>query len=929
MLRNSLNLGRVAALLALSGSILLADGAQTGTVAGTVKDPSGAVLAGVKLQMRGENLQGVRTTTTNAKGDYRFLLLPPGRYSLTAELDGYNTVRVDLTASVNLATTLNIPMGKIGTQVIEVTASATTIEQGTTTGNATVTKELVDRLPVGRTYQGAMQLTPGVTGGANPNVLGGQSSENIYLIDGVDTTDPTTGTFGLNLAEDSIQEVQVLTTGISAEFGRFNGAVSNVVTKSGTNTFEGILRYNFNNIAWNALTPAGQKLVSGQFVDNDNSTKKPESNLVKTPYITIGGPIFKDRLWYFASFQIPSTSALQATTPGPLGGGGIPFDRTFKADPFWYSAKVTWAINNDHTVAFQRTQDPAIINRVNYGSTTFLDTTTIQTQGGSFNSLTYRGILSPTLTLEGKLAQQTSELTVKGEGGSKHAFYDQANGYRQYENGPFEGYTKRPRTQGNLSLTWFPQWMGSHEVRFGVDYQKTDSKNKFGSIGNQDVYFSGFTGNVAVQGPNGLNYNMDPEADYLEVWTPLLESKTENKYTAFYINDRWAVNKHWGLNIGLRRESLTGNNDIGQNIWSYSNIAPRLGVTYDPTGDGTTTFGVTFGRYFYSPIQDGLDAQNKLAQGYDDYMYVSGDPHLRSSFSSTSVYTYNPTSDPGLRFSSDLKGPRTDETTLVLKHAASSRLSFQAVGVYKEFHDQLATRTYYEPTTNIRVRLLENAANAKRRYSGLLLSSEYTGEKYYIYANATLSRLFGNIDQTGQGGSFNVLTSGTYAPTYNTNNAEGLLSSDRTLVVKLFATRKFTWNKFYLDNGFRVQFNSGAPYQLTYSRSNSAAPSYVTPGDKTLSVIFGGVRNTNRFNDNYNVDYTATFGYDFTKRYKVFVRADITNVFNRQEQVSWNTTVSYSNTTGVLSTGSLFGHPTSINNYVAARTLLFSLGLKF
>ena len=529
------------------------------------------------------------------------------------------------------------------------------------------------------------------------------------------------------------------------------------------------------------------------------------------------------------------------------------------------------------------------------------------------------------------MAKSTSEITVSGAGGGRNAFYDQVNQYRLYENGPFEGYVKRPRTQGNLSLTWFPEWMGSHEVRFGIDYQKTNSKNKFGSIGNQDVYFSGFTGNVATPGgPYGYNYNLVPGNDYIEIYTPLLESSSENKYNAFYVNDRWTINNQWGLNIGLRRESLSGNNDVGQNIWNYSNFAPRLGVTFDPKGDGTTTYGITFGRYFYSPIQDGLDQLNKNAQGYDDYLYVSGDPHLRSSFDSVSAYSFRPTSDPGLRFASDLKGPHTDETTLVLKHAASSRLSYQVVGVYKDFKDPLVTTRYYEPGTNIRVRLLQNAGDAKRHYAGLLMSTEYTGEKYYFYANATISRLYGTIDQTGQDGSYNVLTSGTYAPAYNTNNAGGLLSADRTLVVKLFGTRRFTWNKFSWDNGFKVQFNSAAPYQLTYARRDSAPPGYVTAAaDKTLTVIYGGVRNTNRFNDSFNVDYSTTFSYDFSRRYKLFIRADITNVFNRQEQVSWNTTTSYNNATGALTPGVLFGRPTSINDYVPARALLFSLGLKF
>lgn len=907
-----MQLGRVALVLAMGTPALLADGAQTGTIAGTVKDAAGKAISGVNLRIEGTNLQGARTARSGANGEFRLLLVPPGDYSLTASADGFQSVKVNVSVSINQATRVNIPLSAIGKAEIVVESTVSSIDTTTVTTQANIAKDVADRLPVGRTYQGMMLLSPGVSGGANPNVLGGQSSENIYLVDGVDTTDPTTGTFGLNLAQDSIEEVQILTTGISAEFGRFNGAVANVVTKSGTNSFEGHVRADFSNVSWNALAPMGTK---------------QDSNLVKTYYATVGGPILKDKLWYFISVQKVKTSGIQTTT-GPLGGGSLQFDRVFDSDPLYYSAKLTWAINANHTLIFQRTGDPSKINRVLYGTTTFLDTTTYQTQGGDFTQLSYRGILSPNLTLEGKVAMQQSEITVKGNGGDKVIFYDQTDAAgRQYENGPFEGYVKRPRTQANFSVSWYPEWMGTHEIRTGVDYQETKSKNKFGAISNREVYFDGFVDGSAV---NGLDYDMVPGSSFLAEYTPAVENTSKQKYTALYFNDHWKINNHWTVNLGVRLEKVKGDNDIGETIFDYNTTVPRLGLTYDPKGDSSETYSLTYGRYYQSPWQDSIDGLNRLAQGYSLYDYVAGDPHQRTSFASSPFYSFSPESDGTLQYASDLKGSYTSEVTGVYKRQFSARTSFQAVGVYKEFNNQLDTRVFYDPTSHLKITRLENATNSRRHYGGLLLSLDHRGDKWYFYGNWTISRLYGNIDSASQTSSFNNFTTGAYTPAINNNNASGLLSADRTHLIKAFAARRFSWGKFSWDNGFRGTYTTGAPYSVAAVRSDPASgiPSYVLSSDRRFTVYLGGLRNQARFYDTWSVDYSTTFTWAFTERYQVYLRADITNILNHQEQGTWNTTMSVSSA-GAWTPGSNFGKPTGPGNYITPRTLGFTLGVRF
>ncbi|MBI4914038.1 MAG: TonB-dependent receptor [Acidobacteria bacterium] len=933
MHKSLFSIGRVAALIALGAPILLADGAQTGTISGTVKSTAGVPLAGATVQIQGPSMQGTRRAATEANGEYRFLLVPPGVYRATVTKDGFQPLTVSITVALNQTTRADLPMAAVGAATVEVVASVSTIETESVTNQTNVTKELVDRLPVGRTYQGMMLLTPGVTGGSNPTVLGGYSGSNIYLIDGVDTTDPTTGTFGLNLAEDSIEEVQVLTSGISAEFGRFQGAVANVLTKSGSNKWEGSVRYNFSNVAWNADAPM--------------TTTKPPSNLVKTPFVTLSGPILKDRLWFFASFQIPKTSSTQYTT-GPLGSGGVAFDRVFKADPQWYSAKLTWAMTPNHTLILQSTGDPAIIPYVLYGTTTTLDTTTKQGQGGNFYSLSYRGMLGKNVTLEAKYAKQESKIEVWGNGGNRWIFYDQNDAAgRQYENGPFEGYVKRPRTQFNLALSWFPEAAGSHEIRVGMDSQKTDSKNKFGAIGDTEVYFSGFTGSTGYPVfSNGIptNYNIDPDYDFLAVYSHPVESKSTQKFTAIYINDKWKFNKNWGANIGLRYEKVDGTNDVGQNIWNYNTVSPRMGLTYDLDGDSRRTLSLFYGVYYQAPWQDGLDQYNKLSQSYSLYGYAGGNPHSRSSWDSSPFYTFNPTSDPGLITAPDLKGPRTNETTLIYKWQVTSRFSFTASGVYKEFKDQIVQAKYYDyapgSTTNvIKYFRLENAKNSIRHYAGLMATGEYRGDKWYFMGNYTYSELRGNIDQGGITGSFNAFNRGLWIPAQPlAGNLNGILGADQPHVLRLFLARRATvldW--FTIDNGFRFTYSSGTPYNIaaTWSMLGSQQPSFVLSSDRSQTVYYGNVRGLGRFNSTYGLDYTVTFDWAIAKKYHFFLRADITNILNHQEQATWSTssTLAYPSTSDrsryYFVPGSTFGKPTGSGNYITPRTLGFSAGFKF
>jgi hypothetical protein len=281
--------------------------ALDGTVSGTVKDASGQPLPGVSVTITGGVLQGQRAAVTKPGGSCLLANLPPGGgYKVSFALQGFRTaerteVRVSLNSDTQVSATLDL------TSVVEgitVTAEAPIVDVTKTNTSNNYSSDYLKKVPIGaggRSYQNVLSAAPGVTtGGGNPNVLGGNILENSWLVDGINTTDPVTHTFSFNMNFDAIQEVSLQTSGFEAEFGRANGGIVNVVTKSGGNEFSGSgdIRYATNKFS-----------EKGDFFD-PNITKSENIQ----PNFTLGGPVLKDRLWFFGNVGRPITSATPVTT---------------------------------------------------------------------------------------------------------------------------------------------------------------------------------------------------------------------------------------------------------------------------------------------------------------------------------------------------------------------------------------------------------------------------------------------------------------------------------------------------------------------------------------------------------------------------------------------------------------------------------------
>ncbi|MDP2390456.1 MAG: carboxypeptidase regulatory-like domain-containing protein, partial [Acidobacteriota bacterium] len=288
--------------------------AQTGTISGTVMDSSNAVLPGVTVTVTSQDRGFVRSTVTDANGRYLFPAVPIGQYRVIATLQGFNTAEASdnvVETSRNTDLPLTLTVGAL-TDTVVVTGSTPIVDTTTATATTTVRREEFDKLPVGRNYQSLIGAAPGVVGTGNVNALGALSSNNLFIIDSADTTDPTTGTFGTNLNFEAIQEVSVYTSAAGVEYSRAQGAIVNVVTKSGTNRFEGSAKYIFLNDEWDAQNTTKSEVTGA-------SLERVKFDQINPVYsFTGGGPLWKNRAWFFGTYELAQSTSPQRQTVGQI-----------------------------------------------------------------------------------------------------------------------------------------------------------------------------------------------------------------------------------------------------------------------------------------------------------------------------------------------------------------------------------------------------------------------------------------------------------------------------------------------------------------------------------------------------------------------------------------------------------------------------------
>ncbi len=183
---------------------------------------------------------GAQSRTTDDLGAAEFSQLPPGSYKLVVSRENFSSsVVTGVVVSINRTTEQYVTLSNTG-ETVEIVAKAKAVDTTSTTRGEVLTKEFLQKIPSGRSYQAATQMAAGVLAGSggNPNMAGGASDENTYMLDGANITDPVTGTFSANFNFDTIQQIEVLLGGYMPEYGVSVGGIVNIVTDSGTNNLE-------------------------------------------------------------------------------------------------------------------------------------------------------------------------------------------------------------------------------------------------------------------------------------------------------------------------------------------------------------------------------------------------------------------------------------------------------------------------------------------------------------------------------------------------------------------------------------------------------------------------------------------------------------------------------------------------------------------
>jgi outer membrane receptor protein involved in Fe transport len=292
------NVLRLSVLLGFA--LLCAAAFAQSSIEGRIVDATGAAVPGVGVSVKSPNLISPQSTTTDDGGNYRVLALPPGKYTLVIEA-AKGFARFEQTVEINLSKTATVDVQLQGATVTVTESAGASIDQTANTTGSNVSTEQFSNFPTQRTVQSLYSIAPTVARSGlrdasgrdrDPSVAGSSGPENSYILDGVNTTDPAFGGSGANLPFEFVQEVEIKTGAYGAEYGRSTGGIFNVITKSGGNDVHG------DGYGYFSTKGLVRKTNEFPFVGSSpNGFSEIDAG------VDVGGPIKKDKLWFFGAFN--------------------------------------------------------------------------------------------------------------------------------------------------------------------------------------------------------------------------------------------------------------------------------------------------------------------------------------------------------------------------------------------------------------------------------------------------------------------------------------------------------------------------------------------------------------------------------------------------------------------------------------------------
>ena len=612
-----------------------------GKLTGTITEVSGDPLPGVAIEVTSPALiSGKRATITSARGTYVFLNLPPGIYKLTASMPGFKTTiqeKIGISAGGSLGVDLQMEAGAIEEQ-ITVTAASPIVDTKSSAVDSKLDQQMISKLPTSRdAFYDLSLTTPGMFDhGSNagwlpsPTAYSGSSNENVFLVNGVNATNPRGSSFGslVRVNYNAVEEVRVVALGSKAEYGSFSGAAIDILTKSGSNKFHGNAGVYFEPVKWrrtNAPADAATYGTDWLWVGTDES---PANNLYGGPPVkdyelnfTLGGPIVKDKIWFYGGYDSLNSASTRARWDLQMNSWARYADMKISAEPF--KSHRAWM-----SYHFESNDSDGI----SWGSQPEWDTTATYGVASKNNTMSgqWQWLPSSTTIFTAKyLGFWTNDTPhVPGDAPANPCYINWWKWAQYGVDGAFpyiEGWRSNRQTiQADVSH-YAENFLGEHDIKFGAQF----TKGRSNSLGG---YFQGYANFL-------YPYRWTQNVSYMQGWygdTGLLFYNNENHLNpfltvgtsdslAFFLDDQWSPTKRLTVNLGLRYdkmtakygegavyEVLTSPTDIANptvlrtragsgNIFDFKTLSPRIGLTYQLTKDAKTVARFSYGRY-YLPI---------------------------------------------------------------------------------------------------------------------------------------------------------------------------------------------------------------------------------------------------------------------------------------------------------------------------------------
>jgi hypothetical protein len=843
-----------------------APGQTTGSISGRVTDSSGSPLSGVRIEAVSDRLQGRRTSATSRDGLYHLAALPPGDYVLRAALPSFRAAEKSVPVSVGTNATADFVLTLGAEERVLVTDEPLLIDATSTATGARYSSQVMAHLPLDRNYADVVRSSPGVVPDSGPlqgralalSIYGATSLEHQWFIDGVNTTGINRGAQSKAINNEFVQEIDVKTGGYQPEYGRALGGIISVVTKSGGNAFHGEGFVYFDSGA----LEAEQRFIDG--VDSSDAGMRLADHR-RTDYgFSLGGYVLKDRLWFFLAYDrvdFPASVSRfvsSATVPSSMR---FPLDGTDSL----YSGKLTWNAGNGTTLAATVFYDPttnsgagasdprqggAIVEPITSPEPGTWESE--RTIGAADYGLRASQLLGSAglVTLQGAHHEERYTLTPTGPGlqprlddltcedGTPVEPCGQP-GEPNFSEGGF-GFVYGPdqnnHSRGNQARGDATFFLAAHELKAGGDYVDGWTHAVSYSSGGQYIVRANEFGQTYYQ-----HTFFAPSQDDLTS-IPLVSQGGLREYGAF-VQDTWRPSSCWSVNAGVRFDRdviLTSENRaaLRTTVWQ-----PRLGVAWDPGGDGRTRVYASAGRFSY-----GLPTDLAL-RSFGPVGFVT-------------TFNFSPTAleqDPGVLnhekpitrlFSlqvpvdSGLEGVSQDELTIGIERALGPSLSIGLKGTYRRLAHAIEDRADLDYTaagnggssfaiTNPGSSSqfasgrftscdgfddglcgLEGAAPlppARRLYRGVELSARKTAGSSWIQASYVFSSLRGNYDGETTKGNFGYVNPGTsnaFDFAALTHNGYGRLLLDRPHQLRVDG---YSTLAFGLSVGLQAWLRSGEP----------------------------------------------------------------------------------------------------------------------